>query len=39
MVLAAVRLSRDDGVRFPDSAAFITGSFQARVGDFRPEFL
>jgi hypothetical protein len=27
-------LPRDHGVRFPDRAAFVTGSFQAFVGDF-----
>jgi hypothetical protein len=30
---------RDHSVRFPDSAAFVAGSFQAFVGDFCPELL
>src|SRR5262245_41168299 len=32
-------LTRDHSVCFPDGAAFVTGPFQAFVGDFRPEFL
>jgi hypothetical protein len=28
---------RDHSVRFPDSAPFVAGSFQAFVGDFRPQ--
>jgi hypothetical protein len=32
------RLSGDHGVRFPNGAAFVAGSFQGFVGDFRPEF-
>lgn len=37
-LVAGFRLSPDHSVRFPDSAAFVAGSFQAFVGDFRPEF-
>jgi hypothetical protein len=37
MALAvAFRLPRDHGVHSSDSPAFITGSFQAFVGDLRP---
>jgi len=32
----AVCLPCDDGIRFPDRAAFVAGSLQAFVGDFRP---
>ena len=32
------RPPRDHGVGFPDGAAFVAGSFQGFVGDFRPEF-
>ena len=35
--LAACELSRDHSVRFPDRAAFVTGVFQAFVGDLRPK--
>jgi hypothetical protein len=31
------RLPRDHSVRFPDSAAFVAGSFQGFIGDFRPK--
>jgi hypothetical protein len=37
-LFAGSRLPRDDGVRFPDSSAFVTSSFQAFIGDFRPKF-
>jgi len=30
---------RNHSVRFPNSAAFVAGSFQAFVGDFCPELL
>jgi len=33
------RLPGDDGVRFPDRAAFIAGSFQTFVCDLRPKLL
>ena len=38
-LVAGFRLPRDHSVRFPDSAAFVASSFQAFVGDFRPELL
>jgi len=38
-LVGAFRLPRDDGVRFPDRAAFIAGSFQAFVCDLRPKLL
>ena len=38
-LVAGFRTPRDNSVRFSDSAAFIAGSFQAFVGDFRPELL
>jgi len=38
-LVAGFRTPRDHSVRFPDSAAFVAGSFQAFVGDFRPELL
>ena len=38
-LVSAFRLPRDDGVRFPDRAAFIAGSFQAFVCDLRPKLL
>jgi len=34
-----ILLPCDHRVGFPDSAAFVAGSFQAFVGDFCPEFL
>src|SRR6516162_11962494 len=36
-LVAGFCLPRDHGVRFPDRAAFATGSFQAFVGDFGPK--
>lgn len=36
-LLAGCCLPRDHGVRFPDRAAFIAGSLQAFIGDFRPK--
>jgi hypothetical protein len=36
---APLRLSRDHGIRFPNAAAFVAGSFQAFVGNFSPELL
>jgi hypothetical protein len=38
-LLAGFCLTRNHGVRFPDCAAFVTCSFQAFVGDFRPKLL
>ena len=38
-LVGAFRLPRDDGVRFPDRAAFIAGSFQAFVCDLCPKLL
>jgi len=38
-LVGVFRLPRDDGVRFPDRAAFIGGSFQAFVCDLRPKLL
>ena len=35
--VARFLLPRDDRVRFPDSAAFVTRSLQTFVGDFCPE--
>jgi hypothetical protein len=37
LLRASFRLPRDYGIRLPDSAAFIAGSFQAFVGDLRPK--
>ena len=34
---ASFSLPRDHSVCFPDGATFVAGSFQAFVGDFRPE--
>ena len=36
-LLAGCCLPGDHGVRFPDRAAFIAGSLQAFIGDFRPK--
>jgi len=36
-LVGVFRLPRDHSVRFSDSAAFVAGSFQGFVGDFRPE--
>lgn len=36
-LVAGFRLPRDYGVRLPDSAAFVAGSPQGFVGNFRPE--
>ena len=38
-LVGAFRLPRDDGVRFPDRAAFIAGSLQGFVCDLRPKLL
>jgi len=35
--LGTLRLPRDHRIRFPNGTAFVTGSFQALVGYFRPK--
>jgi hypothetical protein len=39
LLFAGSSLPRGDGVRFPNSSAFVTSSFQAFIGDFRPFFV
>jgi hypothetical protein len=36
-LLTALRLSRDDGVRFANRPSFVTSVFQSFIGDLRPK--